>query len=96
MCWAAMPIRVKAQGAIVEPTIFTGVNNQMRIAQEEVFGPFYLSSRLRMKKMRYKSVMISPRSGCRGVDIGYGTAIRMSERLRAGTVWVNTIVWSAI
>ena len=23
----------------VEPTIFTGVNNQMRIAQEEVFGP---------------------------------------------------------
>ena len=23
----------------VEPTMFTGVNNQMRIAQEEVFGP---------------------------------------------------------
>ena len=26
-------------GQFVEPTIFTGVNNRMRIAQEEVFGP---------------------------------------------------------
>ena len=26
-------------GWFVEPTIFTGVNNQMRIAREEVFGP---------------------------------------------------------
>ena len=26
-------------GWFVEPTIFTGVNNRMRIAQEEVFGP---------------------------------------------------------
>ena len=26
-------------GWFVEPTIFTGVNNSMRIAQEEVFGP---------------------------------------------------------
>ena len=26
-------------GLFVEPTIFTGVRNDMRIAQEEVFGP---------------------------------------------------------
>ena len=28
-----------AKGYFVKPTIFTGVNNDMRIAQEEVFGP---------------------------------------------------------
>jgi acyl-CoA reductase-like NAD-dependent aldehyde dehydrogenase len=27
------------QGWFVEPTVFAGVNNKMRIAQEEVFGP---------------------------------------------------------
>jgi acyl-CoA reductase-like NAD-dependent aldehyde dehydrogenase len=27
------------QGAFVKPTVFTGVNNRMRIAQEEIFGP---------------------------------------------------------
>ncbi len=27
------------EGWFVEPTIFTSVNNEMRIAQEEVFGP---------------------------------------------------------
>ncbi|RYY95554.1 MAG: aldehyde dehydrogenase, partial [Comamonadaceae bacterium] len=28
-----------AQGFFVEPTVFTGVDNRMRIAQEEIFGP---------------------------------------------------------
>ena len=27
------------KGLFVEPTVFTGVKNSMRIAQEEVFGP---------------------------------------------------------
>src|SRR3546814_18514106 len=30
---------VEGKGWFVQPTIFTGVNNKMRIAQEEVFGP---------------------------------------------------------
>ena len=34
-------------GWFVEPTIFTGVNNRMRIAQEEIFGPVHLGDPVR-------------------------------------------------
>lgn len=78
-------------GWFVEPTIFTGVNNQMRIAQEEVFGPV-----LSVIPFKDEEEAIEI-----GNDVVYGLAagvwtqnIRramvMAERLEAGTVWVNT------
>ena len=78
-------------GWFVEPTIFTGVNNSMRIAQEEVFGPV-----LSVIPFRDEEEAISI-----GNDVVYGLAagvwtqsirraIVMAERLQAGTVWVNT------
>jgi aldehyde dehydrogenase (NAD+) len=78
------------EGWFVEPTIFTGVNNKMRIAQEEVFGPVLSIIRFRDEE---DAVAI-------GNDVLYGLAagvwtqsmrraITMSERLQAGTVWVN-------
>ncbi|VTU34453.1 Putative aldehyde dehydrogenase AldA [Variovorax sp. PBS-H4] len=77
-------------GQFVEPTIFTGVNNHMRIAQEEVFGP--VLSVLKFKDEQ-EAVQI-------GNDIRFGLAagvwtqslhraMFMSERLKAGTVWIN-------
>ena len=75
----------------VEPTIFTGVNNQMRIAQEEVFGPV-------LSVIPFEDEEEAVQIG-NDIDFGLaagvwtsdmGRAIRMSERLRAGTVWVNT------
>lgn len=78
-------------GWFVEPTIFTGVNNSMRIAQEEVFGPV-----LSVIPFRDEEEAIAI-----GNDVVYGLAagvwtqnmrraFTMSERLQAGTVWVNT------
>ena len=75
----------------VQPTIFTEVDNQMRIAQEEVFGPVLSIMPFDTED---EAVMI-------GNDIIYGLAagvwtnnmgraLRMSEKLKAGTVWVNT------
>jgi aldehyde dehydrogenase (NAD+) len=75
----------------VKPTIFTGVNNRMRIAQEEVFGPV-----LSVIKFRDEEEAVAIAN-----DIAYGLgagvwtqsvrrAISMARRIRAGTVWVNT------
>jgi (Z)-2-((N-methylformamido)methylene)-5-hydroxybutyrolactone dehydrogenase len=75
----------------VEPTIFTGVSNDMRIAQEEVFGPV-----LSVIPFDDEAEAVAI-----GNDINFGLAagvwtsdmgraLRMSEKLRAGTVWVNT------
>ena len=78
-------------GWFVEPTIFTGVKNKMRIAQEEIFGPV---------------LSIIPFSDDEEAihlanDIIYGLAagvwtkdlrraMVMADRLEAGTVWINT------
>jgi aldehyde dehydrogenase (NAD+) len=78
-------------GWFVEPTIFTGVNNRMRIAQEEVFGPV-----LSVIPFEDEDQAIEI-----GNDVVFGLAagvwtqnmrraFKMAERLQAGTVWVNT------
>jgi aldehyde dehydrogenase (NAD+) len=75
----------------VEPTVFTGVKNSMRIAQEEVFGPVLAVIPFRDEEEALEI----------GNDVEFGLAagvwtedmrraITMSERLQAGTVWVNT------
>ena len=77
-------------GQFVEPTIFTGVDNRMRIAQEEVFGPVLCI-------IPFKDEADAIRIGN---DILYGLAgavwtrslhraLYVTERLKAGTVWVN-------
>lgn len=79
------------KGLFVEPTIFGDVNNGMRIAQEEVFGP--VLSIIRFKD-EAEAVVIAN-------DVRFGLAaavwtsdiaraFRMTEKLQAGTVWVNT------
>ncbi|MGH8619714.1 MAG: aldehyde dehydrogenase [Burkholderiales bacterium] len=78
-------------GWFVEPTIFTGVNNRMRIAQEEVFGPV-----LSVIPFKDEADAIAI-----GNDVVYGLAagvwtqnmrraLLMAEKLQAGTVWINT------
>ncbi|MSR15748.1 MAG: aldehyde dehydrogenase [Gammaproteobacteria bacterium] len=75
----------------VQPTIFGGVTNQMRIAQEEVFGPVLSIIRF---KTDDEAIDIAN-------DIAFGLAagvwtqsikraIKVSNAIRAGTIWVNT------
>jgi len=78
-------------GWFVEPTIFTGVKADMRIAQEEVFGPV-----LSIIPFDDADEAVAIANGTQyGLAAGVwtqniGTALAMSERLEAGTVWVNT------
>ena len=81
----------KHKGLFVLPTIFANVDNSMRIAQEEVFGPV-----LSVIRFKDEDQAISIAN-----DVDYGLAagvwtkslnraINVSEQLQAGTVWVNT------
>jgi len=78
-------------GWFVEPTIFSGVRADMRIANEEVFGPV-----LSIIPFDDEEEAIRIANGTiYGLAAGVWTtsirrAIMMSERLEAGTVWVNT------
>jgi acyl-CoA reductase-like NAD-dependent aldehyde dehydrogenase len=79
------------RGYFHQPTIFRGVNNQMQVAREEVFGPV---------------VCVIPYSGgddaalAMANDTMYGLAaavwsadteraISVARRIQAGTVWIN-------
>src|SRR5579871_5306310 len=78
-------------GWFVEPTIFTGVTPTMRIANEEVFGPVLSIIPFEDED---EAVEIANNT-IYGLAAGVWTqsirrAIAMSERLEAGTVWVNT------
>ena len=78
-------------GWFVEPTIFDGVHNRMRIAQEEVFGPV-----LAVIPFEDEDDAVEIANDVEfGLAAGVWTenirrALTMAERLQAGTVWVNT------
>lgn len=82
--------RVGNKGYFIEPTVFTDVKDEMKIAKEEIFGPV-------MNILKFKDVDEVIR---RGNQTFYGLAaavwtrditkaMRLSNSLRAGTVWVN-------
>jgi aldehyde dehydrogenase (NAD+) len=79
------------KGYFIEPTIFSGVKEDMSISQEEIFGPVCTIAKF---KTQEEAVTL-------GNSTTYGlaaavhtrnvnTAIEVSNALRAGTVWVNS------
>ena len=77
-------------GWFVEPTIFTGVSNDMRIAQEEVFGPVLSIIKFKTDEQAIQianDVMYGLAAGVWTQDIG--RALTMAKKIRAGTVWIN-------
>lgn len=78
-------------GCYVSPTLFTGANNQMRIAQEEIFGPVLTAIPF---KDEAEALALAN-------DVQYGLtgylwtsdvtrAFRFSDSLEAGMIWVNS------
>jgi len=78
-------------GLFIEPTIFSEVDNAMTIAQEEVFGPV-----LSIIPFDTEEEAIAIANDTRyGLASGVWTtdlnrAMRVSQAISAGTVWVNT------
>jgi aldehyde dehydrogenase (NAD+) len=79
------------RGYYVAPTVFTGVEHEMRISQEEIFGPVATVIPFEDEDDAVRLANGTSYSLAAGVwsdDITL--AHRMTKRLKAGTVWVNT------
>jgi len=79
-----------ANGFFVEPTLFTACASDMRIVQEEVFGPVITIERFSTED----EALVRANSTIYGLSAGFWTRDpdrirRMSSGLRFGTVWVN-------
>jgi (Z)-2-((N-methylformamido)methylene)-5-hydroxybutyrolactone dehydrogenase len=75
----------------VQPTVFVGVENKMRIAQEEVFGPVLSVIKFKDEEEAIgiaNDVIYGLGSGVWTQSVRRATV--MAQRIRAGTVWVNT------
>jgi acyl-CoA reductase-like NAD-dependent aldehyde dehydrogenase len=78
------------KGFFFEPTIFTDVENSMRIAQEEIFGPV-----LSVIKVSSDEEAISVANDTiYGLAAAvwtedYDRALMTARRLKAGTIWIN-------
>lgn len=77
-------------GWFVEPTIFTDVRNDMRIAREEVFGPVLSVIKFSSDEEAVQIANDTPYGLAAGVwTTSLERAFVMPKRLMAGTVWVN-------
>jgi aldehyde dehydrogenase (NAD+) len=83
--------RMSNRGYFIEPTIFVNVEANMRIWQEEIFGPVLAVTRFSREE---EAVALA-----NGTDYSLAAAVwtrdldratRMTDALYAGTVWVNT------
>lgn len=84
--------RLLSKGHFVEPTVFTGVNQTMRIANEEIFGPVLSVIKWKDEEEMFGQV--------NAVDYGLtgsiwttslASAHRAASRVESGYIWVNSV-----
>ncbi|HEX3846720.1 MAG TPA: aldehyde dehydrogenase family protein [Steroidobacteraceae bacterium] len=78
-------------GYFVNPTVFSGVRHEMRISQEEIFGPVASVIPFETEDQALalaNGTVYGLAAGVWSADIG--RVHRFAKELKAGTVWVNT------
>ena len=81
----------KSKGFFVKPTIFSGVTRDMKIAQEEIFGPVLCALKFRDAE---EAVEIANCTIYGLVSAVWTRDIKLAHRMaadiKAGSVWINT------
>jgi aldehyde dehydrogenase (NAD+) len=83
--------RVGQRGYFISPAVFAGVRHEMRISQEEIFGPVVSVIKFKDEADALRIANGTVYSLAAGVwSRDMGRVQRFAKRARAGTVWINT------
>jgi aldehyde dehydrogenase (NAD+) len=83
--------KLGGKGLFIEPTVFADASNDMPISREEIFGPVvpvipFDGEDEAIRLANDTSYGLA--SGIQSSDLG--RALRLADRIKAGTVWINT------
>jgi aldehyde dehydrogenase (NAD+) len=85
------PCELPRNGFWFVPTLFTGVSQSHRIAQEEIFGPVLTIMSFRTPEEAVEKANNTPYGLSAGVWTQKGSRILwMADQMKAGVVWANT------
>ena len=83
--------RIGKRGYFISPAVFAGVKHEMRISQEEIFGPVVSVIKFKDEADALRIANGTAYSLAAGVwSRDMGRVQRFAKRARAGTVWINT------
>jgi aldehyde dehydrogenase (NAD+) len=88
--WSS-PCPLPERGLFFPPTVFSQVEQTMRVAREEIFGPVLAVLTFRIPDEAVSKANNTPYGLSAGVWTDKGSkALWTAQRLRAGVVWANT------
>jgi aldehyde dehydrogenase (NAD+) len=83
--------RIGKRGYFISPAVFADVRHEMRISQEEIFGPVVSVIKFKDEADALRIANGTAYSLAAGVwSRDMGRVQRFAKRARAGTVWINT------
>lgn len=81
----------KADGFFIEPTVFVNVKPDMRIVQEEIFGPVAVIQKFKNEQEAIELANGTDYGLAGGVfTVDGAKAMRVIRKLRAGITWINS------
>ncbi|MDB5608411.1 MAG: betB [Bradyrhizobium sp.] len=89
--------RIGSRGYFISPAVFANVRHEMRISQEEIFGPVVSVIKFKDEADALRKANGTAYSLAAGVwSRDMGRVQRFAKRARAGTVWINTFGYTDV
>jgi aldehyde dehydrogenase (NAD+) len=83
--------KVNGKGLFIEPTVFADASNDLSISREEIFGPVLPVIPFEGEDEAIYIANDTPYGLAAGIQTtNVARAIRLADRIKAGTVWINT------
>lgn len=83
--------KINGRGLFIEATVFANATNDLKISREEIFGPVVPVIPFKDEDEAVRIANDTTYGLASGIQTGnLGRALRLADRIKAGTVWLNT------